>query len=202
MKNGSEKREISIWDKISTTSNLISAVLIPIVLGYIGNSVSLALKESDVDLKLVELAVDVLKQEPEQGDSSLRIWAIAVLNEKSPIPIETKVQESLVKRPILSPMINPSPRTRLEYPRISDNETREGVFILSVLNGAGDPIDKFRLTMNGLYKGEFPKQYSATLKYGLHNFDVTYPKHGRVISDLIIDRDTVYQSVMLLRLED
>lgn len=88
------------WEKLEIVGKILSILLIPIVLALLGNFVNTALKKSDVDLRMVELAVDILQEEPTEENKELRTWAIAVINKHAQVAITELAKNELLNKPL------------------------------------------------------------------------------------------------------
>lgn len=68
----------------------VSSICIPLLGLYVGNNFTESIKDKEIKLKTVELAVAILQQKPQkdsQDNRRVRGWAIEVLNEYSGVPI-------------------------------------------------------------------------------------------------------------------
>ena len=95
-----EKKDV--WDKLRIGSTVIGAVLIPVVVGLVGLEVNTAVKERDVQARMVELAVGILREEPVEEDKPLRQWAIEVINAHSGVELG-EAATSLLERRLPTP---------------------------------------------------------------------------------------------------
>ena len=86
-----------MWAKLDVLSKILAAVLIPIVLAVIGNQYSTAIKERELQGKFVELAVDILREEPTPETDSLRAWATKVIDRYSGINLGMAARERLIR---------------------------------------------------------------------------------------------------------
>ena len=132
------------WDKLKIIINGLAVVAIPVVLFLGGQAVETTLKEKDVRLKTVEMAVGILQQDPKENPESeaLREWAIKVVDEYSGVPLSPSAADELKNHPLpfilsrkerdealqrLSEAIWEEIRKRdLEWKRILPEETPEG----------------------------------------------------------------------------
>lgn len=85
---------IEIFNKIVSS---FAAILIPILVVWLGNKLSSTFKEKEIRLKYIEMAIDVLKEKPEDKDLDIRQWAIDVISEYSEIEIPKTAQNRLLK---------------------------------------------------------------------------------------------------------
>lgn len=87
-------------DTIEFFSKILSSlatILIPILVVWLGNKLSNAFKEKEIRLKYIEMAIDVLKEKPEDEDHDIRKWAIDVISEYSEIELPKTAQKRLLK---------------------------------------------------------------------------------------------------------
>jgi len=85
------------WEKAKTISSVVSVVVIPVVLLWVGDSFSRALKEREIQGKFVELAVEILREQPDKQAHGLREWATQVLNTYSGVPLSLETQKQLIE---------------------------------------------------------------------------------------------------------
>ena len=88
------------WEKLRILSSVIASVLVPVALAFVGHSYSNATRDKEIEARFVDMAVDILAQPPVEGDSSLRKWAIRVVNTFSKVPFDTAVAEKLIRSPL------------------------------------------------------------------------------------------------------
>ena len=93
-------REKDSWDKLK----IGGFVAIPIVIAIIGLFANSSLKSKDIEVRMIELAVGILKEDPKAEDSSetplMREWAIKVINEYSTVTISTEAKKELEENPL------------------------------------------------------------------------------------------------------
>ena len=95
---------------ISALSGLIAAVVIPVVIALVGNAYTRAIREREIQGRLVELAIDILKETPDPENREVRGWAVDVVDQFSGVRFPTKAKADLVERVSL-----PAPLTAAEY---------------------------------------------------------------------------------------
>ena len=87
------------WDKLK----IGGFVAIPIVIAIIGLFANSSLKRKDIEVRMIELAVGILKEDPKAEDGSetspMREWAIDVINGYSKVKLPDKVKKELEKNP-------------------------------------------------------------------------------------------------------
>ncbi len=89
------------WDKLKILAGLIASLLVPIVIAFVGNEYSSALKESENRLRYTELAIEILNEPPVPTNKNIRGWAIDVVNKYSGVPINSKTKQEMLDSPIL-----------------------------------------------------------------------------------------------------
>ena len=79
------------WEKAKILSVLIASIVIPIVIAFIGNAYTKSIKNNEINIRYVELAINILNEPPEtEGEFenlALRSWAIEIINNYSEIPL-------------------------------------------------------------------------------------------------------------------
>ena len=89
------------WDKLKIFTGLIASLLVPIVIAFVGNEYSSALKESENRLRYTELAIEILNEPPLPRNQNIRGWAIDVVNKYSGVPINNETKQEMLYSPIL-----------------------------------------------------------------------------------------------------
>lgn len=78
--------------------SVIATILIPIVIVYVSNSFTTELKESELRVKYLELAISILQEEASTSNKGMRTWAVNLLKEYSPVPfVEPETEEELIE---------------------------------------------------------------------------------------------------------
>ena len=95
------------WERAKSAATILSAIAIPVVVAIVGNSFSSAMKEREVQGKFVELAVQILREEPTKQDAGLRSWATTILNDYSGVPFSADTRNALIQH-------TPLPTSRYE----------------------------------------------------------------------------------------
>jgi hypothetical protein len=94
MDRSDAKRDV--WDKLQVTAVSTAAVAVPVALALIGYEFNSAIKDKDVRVKTVEIAINVLIQDPQTIKTPhLRDWAINVVDRYSGIQLEKAATEEL-----------------------------------------------------------------------------------------------------------
>lgn len=81
------------WDSAITIA--LCSALSAVISTLIASSYSKAASDRMADVKLVELAVGLLRETPQAETEGVREWAVRILNMHSGVPLERGIQESL-----------------------------------------------------------------------------------------------------------
>src|SRR5213593_3804272 len=76
----------------------LGLVAIPIIVGITGNGVAKANATREVDVRMVEIAAQVLAGPANDSTKALRGWAVKVLAGHSDVPFSAAVESTLVRR--------------------------------------------------------------------------------------------------------
>jgi len=98
------------WEIAKVISQIIGALLIPLVIAIVGLIVNSSLKDKEVNQQMVNLAIEILKIEPSQTvqQNALREWAVDVIDELSTIPLTEDAKRILLNEPLLIGNLPPS----------------------------------------------------------------------------------------------
>ncbi|MBF0529558.1 MAG: hypothetical protein HQK55_09860 [Deltaproteobacteria bacterium] len=83
------------WDKFKIISGAVSVLLIPIILGIITYNLQALLKTKDLQLRFSELAIQILRDDPNKSSKELRLWAVNILELHSGVSLG-KAKEVLI----------------------------------------------------------------------------------------------------------
>lgn len=75
------------WEKLRIIATVLATILIPIVIAVVSQSYTSALKQNEIGVRYVELAIGILRVPPEESPERLRAWAIDVVNSYSEVPL-------------------------------------------------------------------------------------------------------------------
>jgi len=89
---------VNFLEKLSKLSAILAAVVIPIVIAVVGQEFSQSLKTREIQGRFVELAIEILKQEPTPQTESLRKWAVDVIDRYSGVPIQKAAKADLIEK--------------------------------------------------------------------------------------------------------
>ena len=96
-----EKHKKRDWlDIIEVFSKIIASIAIPIILVVYGNNINTTMREKEISLKYVEVAVGILKSKPNSETMALRKWAIAIIQKNSTIPLSQGAINELENSPL------------------------------------------------------------------------------------------------------
>jgi len=70
---------------IQVIGALVASIAIPLVIALIGHWYTDALKERELRIRYVELAISILNHEPKDHTREIRNWAIEIVNEHSSV---------------------------------------------------------------------------------------------------------------------
>lgn len=83
------------WEKLKIVGSLIATLGIPLALALVANSFSKDQKELEIGVKYVELATQILREEPTQESRGLRSWAVSVIDHYSRVPLSDAAKNEL-----------------------------------------------------------------------------------------------------------
>lgn len=83
------------WDKLTAVAPLLASLLVPLAVAFVGNVYSKSMKDTENSLKYVELAVSILRTEPQADNAPLRTWAVDVLNDQATVKLSPEAIAAL-----------------------------------------------------------------------------------------------------------
>ena len=94
---------------LESLSKILGAVALPVVRAVLGFWFNDSLKSRELNVKYVEIAVNVLSQPPSEETKSLRLWAINLINEHASVKIDETLRDILINKEALptSDLTNP-----------------------------------------------------------------------------------------------
>ena len=69
------------------------------VLTFVGIIINSTLKQQEIRVEYVQIAISILSEEPTDDLQPLRAWAVDVLQEYSPVPLDSLALELLKNKP-------------------------------------------------------------------------------------------------------
>lgn len=131
---------------LESLSKILGAVALPVVLAVLGFWFNDSLKSRELNVKYVEIAVNVLSQPPSDETKSLRLWAINLINEHASVKIDDKLRDILINDEALpaNVLTNPKPgfkeiagRREVDKIIVSDTQNANALSTLAALDGLG-----------------------------------------------------------------
>src|SRR5258708_4000850 len=110
-----------IWDKLSTASGIVAAILVPVAVALVGSWYSDALKERQIELnkaalnrEWAQIGLSILRDA--NTKDNMRRWAIDLINKNSDLQMPEHIQDDFVNKgavlpPAATPVLQGSPAT-------------------------------------------------------------------------------------------
>lgn len=90
------EREVSpTLERARVLSGLLASVLVPVAIALAGHWFGAALKEREVQMRFVELAVGILGEKPQPASAEVRSWAVDIIDKFSPVPLSTDARNQM-----------------------------------------------------------------------------------------------------------
>lgn len=83
------------WDKSQIIVSILSSILIPIVIALAGYFINDTIKDREIRLKYIEIAINILSEKPSQDSIGLRLWAIDIVAKYSELKLSDDALEEL-----------------------------------------------------------------------------------------------------------
>ncbi len=84
-------------ERAKSAATIFASVVLPIILLFVGNQFTAAIKEREVEGKFVELAVSILKEQPDKQSRNLRDWATQVITKYSRVALSPEATRDLIE---------------------------------------------------------------------------------------------------------
>ncbi len=81
----------------------LSAVIVALATGVVGAWLGYKSTNREMDVKMVEIAVGILSQEPKNGIAPARAWAVDVIDHYADVKPSNDVKQALIENRALSP---------------------------------------------------------------------------------------------------
>jgi hypothetical protein len=90
------------WDKAEILAKILGAVLLPVITICIAYMLNASIQERSSRVRMVELAVEILKSDPKAATNAnyMRGWAVEVLQKNSEVPLPEDALKSLMELPL------------------------------------------------------------------------------------------------------
>jgi hypothetical protein len=85
------------WEKVKLGSAAVAAIVVPVVLADVGNIYTTAMKERELQGRFVEIATDILREEPKPGSEALRSWGVDIIDRYSAVPFSADARGKLIE---------------------------------------------------------------------------------------------------------
>jgi hypothetical protein len=92
---------------------IVGAIGTPVVVAIIGFTVQRSIAKSGLQKDYVQLALQILRDDPPKSSKELRLWAVDVLDNFSPVAISEQLKVSLAAGGVL-PRPNPPTGFKIE----------------------------------------------------------------------------------------
>jgi len=87
-----------LFERLRTIATIFGAVLVPVVVAVVGQSYTAAIKQQESRSRFVELAIEILREDPQEGEEDpLRQWAADVVNANSGTQLSVSARTALVE---------------------------------------------------------------------------------------------------------
>ena len=87
-------------EKAKAVSTIVATVVIPLAIALSGNWYGQLQKDKEVQLKYIELSVNILSDPPSESNQAVRGWAIDTINKYSEVKIDSETRGQLLKQQI------------------------------------------------------------------------------------------------------
>lgn len=89
------------WDKFRIAAQAVGVALIPVAIAFATVWIDAGIRNRQVDLEMVRLAVGILQEDPEEtGLMALREWSMDAIDAYSGIPLPASAREELRNQPL------------------------------------------------------------------------------------------------------
>ena len=104
--NDTDSRPTSVWEKARAVSTIVATVVIPLAIALSSNWYGQQQKDKEVQLKYIELSIQILSAPPTDSNQAVRKWAIDTINRYSDVKIDAQAQDELLKQQLRRIMDN------------------------------------------------------------------------------------------------
>lgn len=115
-------QDLSTLEKAKIFNGIATGIILPVTLVVVGHFFTTAIKSDDRELKFVELAIEILKQEPNEETKDLRVWAIDTIDLYSEIKLSPDARNNIENNRLLS--------SRVVADIVGYNEEATGNFVV------------------------------------------------------------------------
>jgi hypothetical protein len=86
----------SAWEKARAVSTIVATVVIPLAIALSSNWYGQQQKDKEVQLKYIELSIQILSAPPTDSNQAVRKWAINTINRYSEVKIDAQAENELL----------------------------------------------------------------------------------------------------------
>lgn len=97
-----ETKPKDTWDKAEILSKILGGVLLPVITICIAYLLNASIQDRSARVRMVELAVEILKSDPKAATNAnyMRGWAVEVLQKNSEVPLPKEALSALMELPL------------------------------------------------------------------------------------------------------
>ena len=88
------------WQKAKILSMLLASVLVPVAIATVGHFINSAIKKNELELKYIEMAIEILRDRPNDNNTNIREWAINIVNEYAEVKLSPEARNELKEKRI------------------------------------------------------------------------------------------------------
>lgn len=92
-----EHSRLDSWEKAKALTAIIATVVIPLTIAFSSSWYGTQQKEKELQLKYIELSIQILSAPPSPSNQETRMWALDIINKYSEVKISKKAREELLK---------------------------------------------------------------------------------------------------------
>ncbi len=95
-------RQKDTWDKAEVLAKILGVVLLPVITICIAYLLNASIQDRSARVRMVELAVEILKSDPKAATNAnyMRGWAVEVLQKNSEVPLPKEAIRALMELPL------------------------------------------------------------------------------------------------------
>ena len=85
----------SNWERTKILASVASTIVIPVLIAFVTNPYTSVLKQNELGVRYVEMALSILRAPPAEETEGLRKWAVEVVNKNSLVPLPPEALKEL-----------------------------------------------------------------------------------------------------------
>lgn len=95
----SEEQQLTpSWEKAKTISAIVATAVIPIAIAWSGNWYGQLQKDKELQLKYIELSIQILSAPPSPTNQAVRKWAVDTINKYAEVKIDAQAENELLNQ--------------------------------------------------------------------------------------------------------